>query len=536
MAEANRSPGWRRAAQPHRERAEQRPDPRHAQDGRDDPVDDAAAGDPDLLRIGQGGLDHDRLAGGQPARVLHPAFGHDRLPVWPSGTGSECGRRSCRGPRRWPSRAARRSRRRRGRRRSAPVRPGPSPPPRSPPRSRPRTSARPAARARPSLSARSTGCRRWSQARSLVKADVSSAAPPGPDGRRRRGVPTLGEVTIAPLPPGLRVRTRPVDDPGGLLDLCPDAHPLCWVRDGEGLVGWGEVARFTASGPERFAAADHWWRSFAAELDVRDDVGGEGTGPIAFTSFTFADSSPGSVVVVPRVIVGRVEGRAWITEFVGGDGPAVRSGAPGPAQRAPAVGRRPAAGRGLPHGGRRGGSPHAGGRAGQGGARARPAGRRRGAAGPALPARRARAALPVVLVVRRRRAGRRDARAAHAAQRRDGLVAGTGGHGLVGGDPLRDGHTGGPGGARAAVAVVGEGPVGARARGRVARGCAAPAVRRARRAGDARGARAAQCVAPVQRRGRASWTTTIPRRCCASPPRCTRPPRWAARPATPRSR
>ena len=62
------------------------------------------------------------------------------------------------------------------------------------------------------------------------------------------------------------MRTRPVDDPGGLLDLFPDEHPLCWVRDGEGLVGWGEVARFTASGPERFAAADHWWRSFAAEL------------------------------------------------------------------------------------------------------------------------------------------------------------------------------------------------------------------------------------------------------------------------------
>jgi menaquinone-specific isochorismate synthase len=126
-------------------------------------------------------------------------------------------------------------------------------------------------------------------------------------------------VTIAPLPPGLRVRTHPVDDPGGLLDLLPDARPLCWVRDGEGLVGWGEVARFTATGPDRFAAADAWWRSFAAELDVRDDVDGEGTGPVAFTSFTFADNSPGSVVVVPRVVVGRAEGRAWITEFVGGD-------------------------------------------------------------------------------------------------------------------------------------------------------------------------------------------------------------------------
>ncbi|HSU12011.1 MAG TPA: isochorismate synthase, partial [Pseudonocardia sp.] len=131
-------------------------------------------------------------------------------------------------------------------------------------------------------------------------------------------------MTIAPLPPGLRVRTRPVDDPGGLLDLFPDEHPLCWVRDGEGLVGWGEVARFTASGPDRFAAADAWWRSFAADLEVRDHVGIEGSGPVAFTSFTFADSSPGSVVVVPRVIVGRSEGRAWITEFVGGDGPSVQ--------------------------------------------------------------------------------------------------------------------------------------------------------------------------------------------------------------------
>ena len=153
---------------------------------------------------------------------------------------------------------------------------------------------------------------------------VSSAAPLGPDGRRPRGVPTLGEVTIAPLPPGLRVQTRQVDHDGGLLDLFPDEHPLCWVRDGEGLVGWGEVARFTATGPERFAAADAWWRSFAAELDVRDDVEAEGSGPVAFTSFTFADDSPGSVVVVPRVVVGRVEDRVWITEFTAGDGPSVQ--------------------------------------------------------------------------------------------------------------------------------------------------------------------------------------------------------------------
>jgi menaquinone-specific isochorismate synthase len=124
-------------------------------------------------------------------------------------------------------------------------------------------------------------------------------------------------VTIAPLPPGLRVRTRPVAG-GGLLERLPDERPLCWVRGGEGLVGWGEVARFTATGPGRFAEADAWWRAFAAGLDVHDEVGGEGTGPVAFVSFTFADSSPGSVVVVPRVVVGRSGDRTWMTEFAGG--------------------------------------------------------------------------------------------------------------------------------------------------------------------------------------------------------------------------
>ena len=131
-------------------------------------------------------------------------------------------------------------------------------------------------------------------------------------------------MTIAPLPPGLRVRTRPVAD-GDLLDLLPDERPLCWIRDGEGFVGWGEVARFTAVGPRRFAEADTWWRAFTAELDVRDEVDAEGTGPVAFTSFTFADLSPGSVVVVPRVVVGRAGGRAWVTEITGNTPTGMRS-------------------------------------------------------------------------------------------------------------------------------------------------------------------------------------------------------------------
>jgi menaquinone-specific isochorismate synthase len=130
-------------------------------------------------------------------------------------------------------------------------------------------------------------------------------------------------VTIAPLPAGLRVRTRAVDLPGeGLLDLLPDSSGvLSWVREGDGIVGWGEVARFETEGPDRFAEADGWWRRVVAGLDVHDELGLPGTGAVAFTSIAFGDRSPGSVLVVPRVVVGRRDGQAWITEFSSGDMP-----------------------------------------------------------------------------------------------------------------------------------------------------------------------------------------------------------------------
>ena len=216
---------------------------------------------------------------------------------------------------------------------------------------------------------------------------MSSAAPPGPDGQRRPAIPTLGTVTTAPLPPGVRVRTRPIDDPGGLLELLPDERPLCWVRGGEGLVGWGEVARFTASGPARFAEADAWWRAFAAGLEVHDEVGAEGTGPGGVHQLHLrrlvaglrGDRAAGG---------GRAGRRPGVDHRVrrrraGGD----PAGAPRAPQRAAAVGRRPAARGRVPRGRGRGRAPDARRGAGQGGARARPAGRRRRPAGPPVPAR-----------------------------------------------------------------------------------------------------------------------------------------------------
>ena len=105
----------------------------------------------------------------------------------------------------------------------------------------------------------------------------------------------------------------PIADPGDLLTRLPQHAPLAWVRGGDGLVAWGEAARLDVSGPDRFETASRWWRDLVAGLDVADLVGVPGSGPVAFASFTF-DAGPGrSVMVLPRVVVGRRDGAAWVT-------------------------------------------------------------------------------------------------------------------------------------------------------------------------------------------------------------------------------
>jgi menaquinone-specific isochorismate synthase len=92
---------------------------------------------------------------------------------------------------------------------------------------------------------------------------------------------------------------------------------LSWVNGREGLVGWGEAARFAATGGDRFAQAQHWWSRFTAGVVVHDEVGVLGTGPVAFTTLAFADSPADSVLIVPKVLVGRRDGVTWMTT-VGG--------------------------------------------------------------------------------------------------------------------------------------------------------------------------------------------------------------------------
>jgi menaquinone-specific isochorismate synthase len=100
-----------------------------------------------------------------------------------------------------------------------------------------------------------------------------------------------------------------------LLDLVPADRPVTWLRRADGLVGWGVAAEVRTRGATRFADADKWWRETTARAEVHDDVVEPGTGPVAFGTFAFADEPGDSVLVVPRVLVGRRGDVAWLTTF-----------------------------------------------------------------------------------------------------------------------------------------------------------------------------------------------------------------------------
>ncbi|RCW46876.1 isochorismate synthase [Halopolyspora algeriensis] len=138
---------------------------------------------------------------------------------------------------------------------------------------------------------------------------------------------------MATTPRVLTVRTReirsgdPLYDPN-LLELLPDSRQvegdsaapvqirdasLSWVCHGEGLVGWGEVARIDTAGPDRFTDTDDQWQRLCTRMEVDDTVRLPGTGPVAFASIAFDDQPGRSALVVPEVVIGQRGGVRWIT-------------------------------------------------------------------------------------------------------------------------------------------------------------------------------------------------------------------------------
>jgi len=125
----------------------------------------------------------------------------------------------------------------------------------------------------------------------------------------------------------LFVRSVAVPDPGDLLGSLPQPDAVAWVHHGAGLVGWGEALRATLpAGEDRFAAGEKWLPSLFETADVDDQVRVRGSGPVAFGTFTFDPSSEGSVLIVPRVLLGRDgQGQAWLTTVTGERDPDLRA-------------------------------------------------------------------------------------------------------------------------------------------------------------------------------------------------------------------
>ncbi|CAN5387676.1 chorismate-binding protein [soil metagenome] len=111
----------------------------------------------------------------------------------------------------------------------------------------------------------------------------------------------------------VRTTSLALDTATALVDLLPAAEPLAWLRRGEGLVGWGVAAQVHTRGPDRFAEADAWWAELTERAVVRSELQAPGTGLVCFGSMAFADDPGDSVLVVPRVLVGRRGDTAWIT-------------------------------------------------------------------------------------------------------------------------------------------------------------------------------------------------------------------------------
>ena len=108
-----------------------------------------------------------------------------------------------------------------------------------------------------------------------------------------------------------------------LIDLLSE-HPHTFIRNGEGIIGWGVHTVLRASGKNRATDLARQWRELCEGANIDDAVNLPGTGLVAFGAIAFADSSTAeSVLIVPKIVVGSRDGRFWQTSVDGAELPAV---------------------------------------------------------------------------------------------------------------------------------------------------------------------------------------------------------------------
>lgn len=120
--------------------------------------------------------------------------------------------------------------------------------------------------------------------------------------------------------PRLFVRTRQIDPVDDLLAFADPTAPLAWLRRGDGIVACGDaVAAFLRvpsqeSDAARTPVLARAWQELAAGAAIDDPLGLPGTGLVGFGALVFDQGSESdSVIIVPRQVIGRHQGRTFLT-------------------------------------------------------------------------------------------------------------------------------------------------------------------------------------------------------------------------------
>lgn len=107
-------------------------------------------------------------------------------------------------------------------------------------------------------------------------------------------------------------RTRRLDADIDLFDVA-GAHGHVFEKGADGLAGRGEALRIDVATSDR-AGLEAVTRALA-EIEVDDEVGRPGTGPVAFAAIPFDPAAPASFVV-PQLVVGHAaDGTRWVTRL-----------------------------------------------------------------------------------------------------------------------------------------------------------------------------------------------------------------------------
>lgn len=119
----------------------------------------------------------------------------------------------------------------------------------------------------------------------------------------------------------LIVETREIDPVEDLLAYAEPTDPLAWLRRGDGIVAVGNgtpafIRVPAGTGSMRSALIADAWRKLTAGAEIDDAVNLPGTGLVGFGALTFdEDSAADSVLIVPSIILGKHQGRGWITRI-----------------------------------------------------------------------------------------------------------------------------------------------------------------------------------------------------------------------------